>query len=79
MSIPRQTQAYRVVIIDDQPEFLEFAREELSQSGRFTVVGLVQHSDQALSVIHDEKPDAVLLDVFMPGKSGFEIARQIQA
>ncbi len=79
MSIQRQTQAYRVVIIDDQPEFLEFAREELSQSGRFNVVGLVKHSDQALPMIHEEEPDAVLLDVFMPGKNGFEIARQIQA
>ncbi|NMP24540.1 response regulator transcription factor [Sulfobacillus harzensis] len=73
------TQAYRLVIIDDQPEFLQFAREELQQSGAFNIVGEVTDGNDALAVIEKTQPDAVLVDIFMPGKNGLEIARRILA
>lgn len=77
MSNSAAVQAYRVVIVDDQPDFQEFIREELSQSGRFHVVGAAPDPDLALRVVQDASPDVVLMDVLMPGLNGFAVAQRI--
>lgn len=77
MPIYQGTQAYRLVIMDDQPEFLQFARAELAASGAFAVVGEVTNGHEAMAVVSETKPDAVLIDIFMPDRNGFEIGRQI--
>ncbi len=65
----------RVVVVDDDKEFLEELQEILQASGYDLVV--VNNSRFALSKIVESKPDVVLLDLKMPGKNGFELATEM--
>ena len=67
----------RAVVVDDE----QLAREEvcflLGEIGGVEVVGQATDGVEALRVIEGENPDLVMLDVQMPGLSGFEVARRL--
>jgi two-component system LytT family response regulator/two-component system response regulator LytT len=67
----------RTVVVDDE----QLAREEvcflLGEIGGVEVVGQASNGLEALQVIEAENPDLVMLDVQMPGLSGFEVARRL--
>jgi two-component system nitrate/nitrite response regulator NarL len=71
----------RLVLVDDQPEFLELTRARLTQGAAFEVIGEATSGDAALTLILELEPgpDAVLLDIEMPGLDGFETARRMRA
>lgn len=62
----------KVMMIDDDPITLEVIQAFLSESGYRRIVTLSQPA-QALQRIREEMPDVVLLDILMPGVSGFDI------
>jgi two-component system, LytTR family, response regulator LytT len=67
----------RAVVVDDE----QLAREELcfllGQIGGIDVVAQASNGIEALRVIEEEAPDLVMLDVQMPGLTGFEVARRL--
>ena len=67
----------RTVVVDDE----RLAREELcfllSQIEGVEVVAQAEDGVSALEVIADQTPDLVMLDVQMPGLTGFEVARRL--
>jgi CheY-like chemotaxis protein len=65
-----------LLIIDDHEAFGSFASTLLSDEG-FDVVGVAQDGETALSAAEKLRPDAVLLDVQLPGIDGFEVARRL--
>ena len=69
--------ALRTVVVDDE----QLAREELcfllSKLGDVEVVAQAANGVEALDVIEEQTPDLVLLDVQMPGLTGFEVARRL--
>jgi two-component system, LytTR family, response regulator LytT len=71
------TDTLRALVVDDE----QLAREELcfllGQLDALEVVGQAGNGIEALRVIEEEGPDLVLLDVQMPGLTGFEVARRI--
>src|SRR6476469_2254784 len=72
-----QGEPLRTVVVDDE----QLAREELcfllGQLGGVEVVAQAADGPAALRVIMDEGPDVVMLDVQMPGLTGFEVARRL--
>lgn len=69
-----------VLIVDDEQHIrllIEQTLEELEEEG----VELLTAADgeQALDVVTNHAPDLVFLDVTMPKKDGFEVARAIKA
>jgi two-component system alkaline phosphatase synthesis response regulator PhoP len=69
-----------VLIVDDEQHIrllIEQTLEELEDDG----VELLTAADgeQALDVVANQAPDLVFLDVSMPKKDGFEVARAIKA
>ena len=70
-------EALRTVVVDDE----RLAREELcyllGQVGGIDVVAQAADGVEALDVIKNAGPDLVLLDVQMPGLTGFEVARRL--
>jgi two-component system nitrate/nitrite response regulator NarL len=72
--------SHRLVLVDDQTEFLELTRTRLTQGAVFEVVGEATSGDAALALIVELEPapDAVLLDIEMPGLDGFETARRMR-
>ena len=69
----------RAVVVDDE----EPARSEICfQLGRLddvAVAGEARDGDEALRLIEAVRPDLVLLDIQMPGRTGFEVARELVA
>src|SRR5262245_14813367 len=67
----------RTVVVDDE----QLAREELcfllEQISGVDVVAQASDGLEALSVIEEYEPDLVMLDVQMPGLTGFEVARRL--
>lgn len=67
----------RVVLADDEPlalERLEFAFRDLSG---VEIVGLARHGGEALEKILALRPDLVVLDIQMPGRSGLGVAAEL--
>ncbi|MGE0555087.1 MAG: LytR/AlgR family response regulator transcription factor [Gemmatimonadales bacterium] len=62
-----------VLVVDDEP----LARERVAELAAATVglelAGLARNGVEALDLIASERPDLVLLDVEMPGLTGFEV------
>jgi DNA-binding NarL/FixJ family response regulator len=63
----------RVCIVEDQTLVREGLRSLLSMIDDVQIVGEAENGEAALQVIADVRPDVVLLDVRMPGKSGLEV------
>ena len=67
----------RAIVVDDE----QLAREELcfllGQVDDVEVVGQAANGIEALRVVDEQSPDLVMLDVQMPGLTGFEVARRL--
>jgi two-component system, LytTR family, response regulator LytT len=72
-----ETMTIRAVVVDDE----QLAREELcyllGRVGGIDVVGQAGDGVEALKVIEQSNPDLVMLDIQMPGLTGFEVARRL--
>jgi len=68
---------HKILIADDEPNIL-ISLEYLMKREGYEVV-LARDGDEALAAIRRERPALVLLDVMMPGKSGFELCDVVRA
>jgi len=66
----------RVLVVDDNPHTMELMRDLLSSRG-YDVVA-VPDAAQAEAEILRHAPDLILSDVVMPGKSGYELCRELK-
>ena len=63
------------MIIDDDKEILAELKDFLVAKGYDTVT--LDDTQYAVEISVDKKPDVILMDLKMPGKSGFELADEI--
>ena len=68
--------ALRVLIIDDNPRFLEAARSSLERQG-VRVVGVAATGAEALAQTEALEPDVALVDIGLGEESGFDLARRL--
>jgi CheY-like chemotaxis protein len=78
VQVSRQATALRVVIVDDNRLFLDAARDVLEREGA-SVLGVASTGRDALSLVAQLQPDAVLVDVDLGEESGFDLAERIAA
>jgi DNA-binding response OmpR family regulator len=67
----------RVLIAEDDPDTLVILRVNLSAAGIEPI--LASDGRTALARIQAEKPDAVLLDVLLPGIDGWQVLEELHA
>jgi two-component system LytT family response regulator/two-component system response regulator LytT len=67
----------RAVLVDDEQLARDELRYLLGQLGGIDVIGQAGNGAEALEVIGRLRPDLVLLDIQMPGLTGFEVARRL--
>jgi DNA-binding NarL/FixJ family response regulator len=65
-----------VLIVDDHASWRRFARRLLEHAG-FDVVGEAEDGASGIAAAHDLTPEAVLLDVLLPDRSGLEVAAEL--
>ncbi|MCU1464701.1 MAG: response regulator receiver [Actinomycetia bacterium] len=66
-----------ICIVDDDPDVRELVEYKLVQNGH-EVLSATNGQD-ALRLVPDTKPALLLLDVMMPGLSGFDVLSQLRA
>lgn len=67
----------RVVAVDDEMHALERFERIVSENKELELCGLFETGEQILSYLKENQPDAVFLDIEMPGVNGIELAEQI--
>src|SRR3954465_6775250 len=65
-----------VLVADDEPSMVAMLSSHLRSKG-YTVLE-ANDGDQAWELAHEHLPNLVLLDVMMPGMSGWEVCRKIR-
>jgi two-component system, sensor histidine kinase len=73
----RSRPGVRVLVVDDHPDSAEGMARLLSRYGHEVDVAL--DGKIALQRARAKQPDVVLLDICMPGMSGYEVASQLRA
>ena len=66
----------KILMIDDEPEFVEMIQMRLEANGYEVVTAF--NGEDGLKVALAENPRLILLDVMMPGMDGFEVLRKIR-
>jgi DNA-binding NtrC family response regulator len=65
-----------ILIVDDEPEVAEVLARSLSRQGHRTAIA---HSGaDALRMVNDATPDAMFLDVSMPGMNGLDVLQEVR-
>ena len=68
---------HTVLVADDEPNIVISLEFLMKREGHRVLVA--RDGNEALETIRREKPDLVLLDVMMPGRSGFEVCQAVRA
>jgi len=66
----------RILIVDDHPINLKLAADVLSLAGYG--VSTAANAEQALTVLREVRPDAILMDIAMPGMDGLALTRLLR-
>lgn len=66
----------KILIIDDEPDIRDIVRFYLIEEG-FSILEASNGHEGILKAQH-EKPDAIILDIMMPGLNGFEVAKHLK-
>ena len=68
---------YKVLIADDEPNIVISLEFLMKREGH--AVTIARDGPAALEAIRRERPDLVLLDVMMPGMTGFDVCQAVRA
>jgi DNA-binding response OmpR family regulator len=66
----------RVLIADDEPNILTALEFLLKRAGYDVRTAI--NGEEALALVESYAPDLVLIDIMMPGKSGYEVCQRIR-
>jgi DNA-binding NtrC family response regulator len=66
----------KVLVVDDDRTVLHMVQKSLQDEAE---VLTARSAEDALSMVAAERPDVVLLDIMLPGMSGLEVFKQVQA
>ena len=72
-----KTKDKSILIIEDEIAYLDLLKYSLEKEGFF--VNAVTNGNDVQKSVEKSIPDLVLLDMMLPGKSGFEIIKLLQA
>ena len=67
----------RLLLADDHPVVREGLRAMLESDPDFSVVGQADDGVEVASLVEQLRPDVVVLDLMMPGRSGLEVTREL--
>ncbi len=73
----REPKNRTILIADDEPDILEIISYNLQNEGYDVITS--KNGNEAISLAKVHKPDLIILDVMMPGKSGFEVCTILRA
>jgi putative two-component system response regulator len=75
--LPTLRQAPRILVVDDHPTIAGLMSQLLTQRGYDVVTA--ENAEQAAAEVRRHAPDLILSDVRMPGRSGYELCRELKS
>jgi two-component system alkaline phosphatase synthesis response regulator PhoP len=66
----------RILVVDDEPDFAAIVQGNLEKEG--FEVEVAYDGVEGLEKVRQNPPDAIVLDVMMPEKDGFEVCRELK-
>ncbi|MCG6859632.1 MAG: response regulator [Salaquimonas sp.] len=66
----------RILLVEDEPNIVESLRFILEQAG--FEVDVISDGNAALASVIADRPDAVVLDIMLPGMNGFDVLRAVR-
>ncbi|MBF0495876.1 MAG: response regulator [Deltaproteobacteria bacterium] len=66
----------RVLLVDDEEQFTSLLAQRLAARGFIALTA--SNGDEALARLDQEEADVIILDLFMPGKSGIDTLQEIK-
>src|ERR1044071_76130 len=67
-----------VVIADDHPVFRQGLRQAIESDRHIQVIGEAGDGEAAIDLLRSLNPDVVVLDIGMPKRNGFAVAREMR-
>ena len=67
----------KILLVDDHEVVRLGLKSLLSHYPKFEVVAEANNADEAIRLAKEYKPDVVVMDIRLPGKSGIEATREI--
>src|SRR5678810_1370919 len=71
-------QRTRILIADDHPIFRSGLRQVIDADETMSVIAEADDGASALKLIREHKPDIVVLDINMPGVTGFDVVASMR-
>lgn len=71
-------QMLKVIVVDDEPLARRGMLVRLADFPELNIVAQCSNGEEAVAAIREHQPDAVFLDVEMPGLDGFGVLKQLQ-
>lgn len=68
---------YKIMIVDDEADILALLEKALNIEG-FDNIVKIDNGIDAIKTFEEFQPDAVILDVMLPGMDGYEVCKQIR-
>jgi two-component system phosphate regulon response regulator PhoB len=67
---------YRVLVVDDEPDITALVAYHLAKEGYR--VSTAASGPEALKAVTEQRPDLVVLDLMLPGQSGYEVLEELR-
>lgn len=74
--VRRTGERTRVLAVDDEPQVLRYVQRSLDEAGYQAIV--TSDPSEVAKLVELEEPDLVLLDLRLPGTSGFDLLQRIR-
>lgn len=69
----------KIIIVDDHPLMRKGLALSLDSETDLKVVGQAADAEEGLDMLEEHKPDVAIVDISLPGMSGLELIKHIQA
>ncbi len=70
--------AKKILLVEDDQFLSSLLKNRLAREGGFEVE-VARSGDEALSLAESFSPNLIMLDIILPGKSGFEVLEELRA
>lgn len=66
----------KILLVEDEPSLIFTLQDTLESEGYAVIVS--EDGEHAVELVKEHKPDLMLLDIMLPGKSGYDICKEVR-
>ncbi len=67
----------KILVVEDEPSLIFTLRDTLESEGYQVIVS--EDGEHAVELVQEHSPDLMILDIMLPGKSGYDICKEVRA